>query len=46
MQQPHIQLASSMAPSSEYSKSPTYEQVPFQECIHKSNLLLSPTKVA
>ena len=27
-----------------YSKSPTYEQVPFWECICKSNLFISPTK--
>ena len=29
-----------------YSKSPTYEGVVFQECIPKSNLFVSPTKLA
>lgn len=29
-----------------YSKSPTYEQAPFPECLSKSNLLVSPTKLA
>ena len=29
-----------------YSKSPTYEQVPFQERTGKSNLFVSPTKLA
>ena len=29
-----------------YRKSPTYERVPFQECVCKSNLFLSPTKLA
>ena len=27
-------------------KSPTYERVPLWECIHKSNLFVSPTKLA
>ena len=29
-----------------YSKPPTYEQVLFWEYIHKSNLFVSPTKLA
>ena len=29
-----------------YSKSPIYERVPFQDCIHKLNLFINPTKLA
>ena len=29
-----------------YSKSPTYERVPFREWVHKSYLFVSPTKLA
>lgn len=29
-----------------YSKSPTYDGVPFQKHIHKSSLFISPTKLA
>ena len=29
-----------------YSKSPSYRQVPFWEQVHKSDLFVSPTKLA
>ena len=29
-----------------YSKSPTYGRVQFQECVPKSNLFVSPAKLA
>ena len=29
-----------------YRQSPTYERVPFQECVCKSNLFVNPTKLA
>ena len=33
-------------PFQEYSRSPMYERVPFWEHVHKSNLFVSPTKLA
>ena len=30
----------------QYSKSPTHEQVPFQECAHKSSLFVKANKVS
>ena len=44
-------LCASVCPSfpfllGHYSKSPTYERVPFQECIRKSDLFISPTNLA
>ena len=43
---PYFQTSSKLYNFMQYSRSPTYERVQFREHVHKSNLFVSPTKLA